>query len=399
MARLRDAIWEMKHSNDMHVQPFTINVPQATLDDLQERLAETRWADEVEGVGWDYGTNHSYLKSLVDYWHNRFDWRAQEAKLNQFAQFRAEIDGVGIHFIHERGKGPNPTPILLTHGWPDSFYRMVKIIPMLTDPARYGGDPAHSFDVIVPSIPGFGFSDRPRGRGMNTEKIADLWAKLMAGLGYEQFAAAGGDMGSEVTMYLAHRHPDKLIGIHLTDLGYHVAQGQPSELSEAETVYLQALEWKGYQEGAYAMLLGTKPQTFTVGLNDSPVGWASLVIEKFRTWSDCDGDVEARYTKDDLLTNIMLHWIEGIDPRGYREEWVSPSLEPNQQVNVPVGLALPPKDLDPVPPREFAERNLKNLQRYTVLEHGGHFAALEFPELMAEEMRTFFRPLRKQTTF
>src|SRR5437667_6253090 len=204
----------------MSIQSFEIAIPQATLDDLRERLAHTRWPDEVEGAGWDYGTNLQYIKELTDYWQYQYDWRKHEAELNTFAQFKAEVDGVGIHFIHERGKGPNPTPIILLHGWPDSFYRMHKIIPLLTDPAGYGGNPADSFDVIVPSLPGFGFSDRPRERSWTLAKTAELWARLMTSeLGYQRFAAAGGDFGSGVTRLLALAHPDLLIGIHLTYLG------------------------------------------------------------------------------------------------------------------------------------------------------------------------------------
>ena len=221
-----------------------------------------------------------------------------------------------------------------------------------------------------------------------------LWHLMTEELGYKRFAAAGGDGGSPLSQSMAVEHPESIIGVHLTDLGYHVTMGQHENLSEAEQAYLQELEGSGYTEGAYAMMLGTKPQTYAYGLNDSPVGWASLVIEKLRTWSDCNGDLESVYTKDDMLTNIMLHWIEGIEPRGYREEWVAGSVDPNQEINVPVGVAYPPGDLNPIPPREFAERNFKDLRRWTILKRGGHFAPLEVPELMAEDLRAFFRDLR-----
>jgi pimeloyl-ACP methyl ester carboxylesterase len=221
----------------MPVRSFRIDVPQTALDDLRGRLARTRWTDEVEGAGWDYGTNLGYLKELTDYWQDGFDWRRQEESINRFSHFRAEVDGFGIHFIHERGKGPDPMPIILTHGWPDSFYRFHKVIPMLTEPARYGGDPADSFDVIVPSLPGYGFSDRPAERGMTESRIADLWARLMTEeLGYERFAAQGGDIGSGVTQQLALAHPGSLTGIHLTDVPYLTLMtfyGDASELSEA----------------------------------------------------------------------------------------------------------------------------------------------------------------------
>jgi hypothetical protein len=224
----------------MSVQPFQIKVPQIVLQDLKERLARTRWPDEVERADWDYGTNLEYLKNLVEYWQNQFDWRTQEAKLNQFAQFRAEIDGLNIHFIHAKGKGPNPMPIIITHGWPGSFFEICKLIPLLTDPARYGGDQSDSFEVIVPSLPGYGFSDRPRERGMMSgRRAAELWVKLMTDvLGYKRFAAAGGDFGSIVTQYLAADHPELLIGIHLTYIGYYASIPDPSVLSEAEKRYL-----------------------------------------------------------------------------------------------------------------------------------------------------------------
>jgi pimeloyl-ACP methyl ester carboxylesterase len=237
----------------MNIQPFKISISQATLDDLRERLVRTRWPDEVEEAGWDYGTNLNYLKSLVAYWQHHFDWQAHEAKLNQFAHFKADLDGLGIHFIHERGKGPNPLPIILTHGWPDSFYRFHKLIPMLTDPASYGGDPADSFDVIVPSLLGFGFSDRP-GRPLTLAQTAEVWARLMRDvLGYQLYAAAGGDFGSGITQLLAASHPESVIGIHVTDLGFYNLHDRQPDLSEAEQRFLGAQRGWFFQEGAYGM--------------------------------------------------------------------------------------------------------------------------------------------------
>lgn len=384
----------------MRVQPFEINIPQPILDDLQERLANTRWTDDVEGAGWDYGANLSYMKELVDYWQHKYDWRKQEAELNKFAQFKAEIGGKEISFIHERGKGRNPIPIILFHGWPDSICRYLKLIPMLTDPAKYGGDPNDSFDVIVPSLIG-GYLDRSKApRKQLLKQTAELcWRLMIEGLGYKRFAAGGGDGGSPISQLLGVHHPESIIGLHITDLGFSITQANFPDLSDAEKKYLGTLQMVSFQEGAYAMLQGTKPQTLAYALNDSPVGYAAWIIEKFRSWSDCDGDLEKTFTKDELLTNIMLYWVNGPTVRAvsYREEWVSPSLKPDQRVDVPVGLALPPKDIGPIPPRELAERNLLNIQRWTVLEHGGHFAAMEFPELMAEDIRAFFRSFRKFT--
>jgi len=380
----------------MTIQPFSVDIPQATLDDLRERLARTRWPDEVEGAGWDYGTNVAYLKELVAYWQHTFDWRVQEARLNQFAQFKTDIDGLLIHFIHERGKGPNPLPIILTHGWPDSFYRMHKIIPMLTDPESFGGNAADSFDVIVPSIPGFGFSDSVRKPGWTVKQTAELWGSLMRDvLGYQRYAAAGGDGGSPISQLLALNNPASVIGIHLTDPGFQATMNlDPSSLTPAEQQYLGAMQQRFFQEGGYVMIQSTRPQTLAYGLNDSPVGLAAWIIEKFYGWSDIDGDLEREYTKDELLTNIMIYWVtQTINPsiRSYYEESHAPSLKPGQRVEVPVAMALFPKDTPP--PRALAERTLR-IERWTEMPRGGHFPALEVPELYAADLQAFFRSLR-----
>lgn len=225
------------------VQPFTVALPQPVLDDHRERLGQARWPDTVEEVGWDYGTSPAYLKDLAEYWRNGFDWHSQEARLNELAQFRTSLDGLGIHFVHERGRGPDPLPIVLTHGWPDSFHRYHKVVPLLTDPARFGGDPADAFDVVVPSVPGFGFSDRPRNRGMTSARIAELWARLMTEiLGYTRFGAAGGDLGSGVTQHLALLRPDSVVGIHLTDIGFYFLNAGRPDLSEAERTCVMAIQ-------------------------------------------------------------------------------------------------------------------------------------------------------------
>ena len=381
----------------MPAQPFQINVPQATLDDLQARLRNTRWTDQIEGAGWDYGTNLEYLKSLIAYWQNGFDWRAQEARLNQFKQFRAEIDGFGVHFIHERGKEPNPMPIILAHGWPSSFSEMVKLIPLLTDPASHGGDPADSFDVIVPSLPGFGFSDRPDQRGMTLDRTADLWARLMTEtLGYSRFAVTGEDFGAMALRQLALKHPDLLYGLHLTYIGYAQSLPPQDNLSEAEQHYLNTTQQWSFKEGAYAMIQSTKPQSLAYGLNDSPAGLAAWIVEKFRTWTDSDGNVERHFSKDDLLTNVMIYWVtETINSsmRMYYEiGHAAPGLKPGQHIEVPAGFACFPEDIIP-PPREWVERFLR-VERWTEMPRGGHFAAFEEPELYAEDVRAFFRRFR-----
>ena len=388
----------------MDVQPFTVEVPEAALEDLRERLALTRWPDEIPGSGWDYGSNLAYIQELVEYWRTQFDWRAQEKAMNTFAQYRATVDGLGIHFIHERGKGPDPLPLIITHGWPKTFFEMYKIIPLLTDPASHGADPADSFDVVVPSGPGFGFSDRPKEPGMHYWRIADLWAKLMTdALGYQRFAAQGGDWGASVTARLGYSYPERVIGIHVTLVGGSAAQpylGPGSrELSDREQAFVEErLRWRD-AEGGYSHIQGTKPQTLGYGLNDSPAGLAAWIVEKFRTWSDCDGDVERRFTKDELLTNVSIYWLtETINSANhlyYESQRIPWNLEQGERVEVPCGVAIFAKEIMK-PPREYAERSF-NVQRWSEMPGGGHFNAMEEPDMLVEDIRAFFRPLRNSS--
>lgn len=263
----------------MTLQTFRIDVPELILDDLQARLKQTRFAPGLAGAGWDRGTSPAYLEDLCRYWHRDFDWRRQERHLNTFRQFRTEVDGVGLHFIHERGKGSDPIPLLLIHGWPDSFARFLKIIPMLTDPGPHGADIQPSFDVIVPSLPGFGFSDRPRRQGL-TFAFGDLLHKLMVDrLGYRRFAVHGGDWGATVAEHMARSHSGSLIGIHLTDVPFFHMFQTPNDLSDAEAAYLKAMENFPQTEGAYALIQSTRPQTLAAGLNDSPAGLAAWIVE------------------------------------------------------------------------------------------------------------------------
>ncbi|MCH7620774.1 MAG: epoxide hydrolase [Chloroflexi bacterium] len=387
----------------MEVNPFTINVPNEVLNDLSRRLENVRWPDEIPQSDWDYGCNLDYLKELVDYWRTGFDWRAQEAKLNAFHHFKSKVDGLDIHFIHERGKGPNPIPLVITHGWPSSFYEMHKIIPLLADPGAHGGDPADAFDVVAPSLPGFGFSDHPTERGTDVEQVAGMWHKLMTEhLEYPRFAVQGGDIGAGVTSRLGFGHADSLIGIHLTSVTRPTPYLGPGsrELTEAEKTHMAQRERWQQDEGGYSHIQGTKPQTLSYGLNDSPAGLAAWIVEKYRAWSDCGGDVEKRFTKDELLTNITIYWVTqtiGSSVRMYyenqRNNWV---MGKDEQIPAPAAIAVFPGEISR-PPREWAERSY-NVCRWTEMARGGHFAALEEPELLAEDVRAFFRAYRTTGT-
>ncbi|TVY04623.1 epoxide hydrolase family protein [Cohnella terricola] len=381
----------------MTVERYHIQVSDEILDDLQYRLQHIRWPDQLEGSNWERGTDLNYLKTLVSYWRDHYDWRAQEAKLNRFSQYRCNIDGIDVHFVHERGKGPNPLPLILTHGWPDSYLRYQKIIPLLTDPASHGGNPEDSFDVIVPSLPGFGFSGKPTQPGINNYRVSQMWAKLMTEeLGYKKFAAAGGDVGSGVTRYLAATYPELLVGIHLTDVGIIrslMTSHDELKLSEEERQYKKkASEWIS-QEGGYMSIQSTKPQSLAYGLSDSPVGLAAWLVEKFRSWSDCEGDLQQIFSKDELLTHIMIYWVTntvGSSASIYYEN--SHTLPPLGRIEVPTGLALFPADIL-LPPKSWTKSNL-NVTRWTTMPSGGHFTALEEPELLANDIREFYSPLR-----
>jgi len=294
----------------MHVEPFRIAVSDAVLADLRERLARTRFPDEIDDSGGTYGTPLAYAKELVAYWRDRYDWRKHEAALNAFPQFRAKVGDLGIHFIHVKGKGPKPFPLVITHGWPGSVAEFTKIIGPLTDPAAHGGDPADAFDVVCPSMPGYGFSDHARGPGMDAEKIASVWVELMRGLGYARFGAQGGDWGSMVSTYLGANHGDVVAGIHLNMvIAFPPDPANPLDgLTQDEVIDMMPMQTFLQEETGYQRIQGTKPQTLGYGLNDSPAGLACWIVEKFCAWSDCDGDVEKRFTKDELLTNIMLYW-------------------------------------------------------------------------------------------
>ncbi len=382
----------------MAVRPFKVEVPDATLQDLRERLDRTRWPDEIPGSGWEYGTNLDYIKELVEYWRTKVNWRSQEKLINSFSHFKADVDGLGIHFIHQKGKGPNPMPLVMTHGWPGTFFEMYKVIPMLSDPASHGGDPAGAFDGVAPSMPGYGFSDTTDKRGLDTSAIGDIWAKLMSdNLGYQRFAAQGGDWGARVTAKLGLSHSDKVVGIHTTSVSPTPYLGPGTrELSEAEKGMQQHREKWLADEGGYSHIQSTKPQTLSYGLNDSPAGLAAWIVEKYRRWSDCDGEVESRFTKDELLTTITIYWVTksiNSSTRLYYESFSKAwDLEKDEKIQVPVAVAAFPRE-NTVPLREWAERSF-NVQHWTDMPSGGHFAALEEPARLVKDIREFFRGLR-----
>jgi pimeloyl-ACP methyl ester carboxylesterase len=380
----------------MKAEPFTVHVTQTLLDDLAQRLARTRWPDAIEGSGWEYGSNLAYMKELIDYWRTRFDWRAQEKKLNSFASFRAHIDGLGIHFVHERGKGPDPIPLILTHGWPSSFVENLKLIPLLTDPGSHGGNPADSFDVVIPSLPGFGFSDRPTKPWVTT-RIHELWLQLMNQvLGYQRFGVHGGDIGAAVSALLGTFYPRNVIGVHSIGIFPDLKPNLPG-LTEAERTFLQGAQKWLDEEGGYAHIQRTRPQTLSYGLNDSPAGLAAWLVEKFRAWSDCEGSIEKRFSKDELLTNITIYWLTqtiSSSIRWYFERVHDPAPRKRERISVPCGIAVFPEEIGPRPPRELADRDY-TVVRWTEMPRGGHFPALEEPELLADDIRGFFRPLRK----
>jgi microsomal epoxide hydrolase len=377
--------------------PFTLRVSDDVLADLRDRLARVRWPDEAPGSAWTHGTSLAYMQELVTYWRDRYDWRVHEARLNRWKQFTVPLGGIDLHFVHEPGVGPNPLPLLLSHGWPGSVAEFERIIPMLTDPARYGGSASDAFTVIAPSLPGYAMSFRPGQPRLGIVEIADLFATLMTDvLGYRRFAAQGGDWGAFITSCLGAGHPEFLAGIHVNLLAVRRDQSPPATPTDEEKSYLAELTNWMREETGYMQIQGTKPQTLAYGLTDSPVGLAAWIVEKFRTWSDCGGDVERRFSKDVLLTNVMLYWATGAIGSSFwpyyaRAHSAWPISEKNP-VRVPTAYASFPREILH-PPRAWAER-VYNIRRWTPMPTGGHFAALEEPEALAADIRAFFRDLR-----
>lgn len=395
---------------DGGIRPFRLDVPEGELDDLRERLDRTRWPEGLPSTGWAYGVPTAYLRELTRYWREEYDWRAAEARLNEWPQFTTTLDGAHVHFAHVRSPEPHATPLVITHGWPGSIVEFLDVVGPLTDPAAHGGDPADAFHVVVPSIPGFGLSGPVAESGWEAGRIADAWAELMSRLGYERFGAQGGDWGAAISRELGRAHPGRVIGVHLNLLPGAQATREPTpeELDglspkERERALTSWRRWTAFSsEGiGYYHQQATRPQTLAYGLNDSPVGQLAWIVEKFREWTDSEELPEEAVDRDRLLTNVMLYWLTGTagsSARIYYERQHTTAgriAAPAQPSTAPTALALFPAEPQ-IPLRRKAERT-ENLVRWTEFDRGGHFPAMEEPDLLVGDVRAFFRELREKT--
>jgi pimeloyl-ACP methyl ester carboxylesterase len=378
--------------------PFEIHIPAEMIADLKTRLHATRWPNGIFQPADADGFGLAMQRDMIRHWADDFDWRAQEGRLNLLSQQMVTIDGQRLHVVHAKGKGPAPIPLVLTHGWPGSFLEFERILPLLTDPGAHGGNPQDAFDVVIPSIPGFGFSPPAMAVGMNSQKVAQLWAKLMTSLGYARFAAQGGDIGAGVSLWLARDHADRIIGVHLNYIsaGFLPTIGPGDRpITAKEQGFFDRSKDFAATEGAYALQQSTKPQTLAYGLSDSPAGLAAWIAEKVYAWSD-RRENPVPISLDVLLANISLYWFTNSlagSFRIYKENRQNPLLfAPQERVDVPLGFADFPMEL-PTPPQSWVERVFP-VHRWTEMPRGGHFAALEQPVLLAEDIRAFFRPLR-----
>ena len=373
------------------ITKFRCHISKSAIDDLRSRLSQTRWTDEIKYSGWQYGASLSYIRELTDYWTNRFDWRKVEDEINQYPNYIAEIDGTKIHFLHVKGKGKKSVPLIITHGWPGSFLEMYKLIIPLTT------NPEFSFDLIIPSIPGFGFSQKMNVPGCNLWFISDLWSKLIKELGYKKVLAQGGDFGAAISTALALKHPEDVIGLHLNYIpgSYFPFLSKREKLTEEEILSQKNAEDWYVAEGGYSHQHRTKPLTLAYALNDSPVGLCAWIVEKFYGWSDCNGNIESVFTKDELLSNVSLYWYtETIHSsiRLYNENSHVPlRFSKNDFVSTPVGIARFQKE-EPFPARKFIERGF-NIQHWTEFLKGGHFAAMEQPALLANDIVQFAKKI------
>ncbi|TMV04565.1 epoxide hydrolase family protein [Brucella haematophila] len=383
------------------MHPFKIKIPDEQIDDLKHRLRYARLPGAIFQEGSEDGIPLPFIRKLKDHWLENFDWREQEARLNRLPQFQTLIQDCTIHFVHAKGVGPSPAPIVLTHGWPGSFVEFEKLISHLTDPASHGADPSDAFDVVVPSLPGFGFSAAPVAPGTSSRRVAALWQELMLSLGYQKYFAQGGDIGAGVSTWLAALYPQSVTGVHLN---YISASFRPPTgpdfppVSAEENAFFERVSKFAAEEGAYSALQATKPQTLSYALADSPIGLAAWISEKFESWSDHTGDLETVVSIDELLTNICIYWFgNSIDAslRIYKENRNQPLiLDEFLPCEVPFAIAHFPKEL-PIPPQSWIERALR-VERWTEMPRGGHFAALEQPQALAEDIRAAFRPWRSR---
>ena len=379
------------------VRPFEIRIPGRVLEDLRERLARTRFVTAIPGSGWEYGANPAWLREITDYWRKDFDWRRQEAALNRIPQFITEIDGLDVHFLHQRSKEPGALPLLVTHGWPGSVAEFLKILDPLSDPVAHGGRAADAFHVVCPSLPGYGFSQAPRTPGCDVKRVAEIWIALMQRLGYARYGAQGGDWGAMVNSYVALLDPERCCGLHLNLVLAPRPRDEPAtSLSPGEQAELEAARRYLREGAAYQAVQTLEPDTVGAALLDSPSGLAAWILDKFRRWTDCGGDPLRRFGRDDLLTNVTLYWVTGTiasSMRLYYESRRSGRFGPVQgRVEVPTAAAIFPHELFR-PPRRWAER-LYRIERWSEMSEGGHFAALEVPDLLVDDVRSFFRTRR-----
>jgi len=383
---------------DAEIRPFWIEIPQGNLDDLQERLDRTRWPVEIPGVGWDRGVPLRYLNELAEHWRTGYDWREHEAKLNEYPQFTTTIDGQNIHFLHVRSPEPDALPLILTHGWPGSVVEFLDVIGPLSDPKTYGGDPADAFHLVIPSLPGFGFSGPTREPRWDSLRIAGAFAELMRRLGYERYGAQGGDFGAFVSPDLGRADEDHIVGVHVNaaTMGFipfgEVDETTLAEFTDAEKVRFERMNRFLSEGNGYFQIQGTRPQTIAYGLTDSPVGQLAWIVEKFKEWTHPSAELpEKAIDRDKMLTNVMLYWLTGTGASSahlyyesmHSSNWPTPSA-------VPTGVAVFAEDISI---RRFAEQS-NNVVHWSEFDRGGHFAAMEAPELLTGDVRDFFRPLR-----
>lgn len=375
------------------VTSFRIHATDEQLADLKRRLLATRWPDKEPVADWSQGMPLAYTQELCDYWAHGYDWRAREARLNRFDQFQSEVDGVSIHFFHVRSRHDDALPLVMTHGWPGSIAEFHKVIEPLTDPTAHGGQAADAFHLVCPALPGYGFSGKPAEAGWNVERIARAWGVLMRRLGYARYVAQGGDWGSMVTTAIGLQDREGCAGIHLTMPIVAPDPATMADLTPAEKVALAGMKRYRAEGSGYARQQGTRPQTLGYGLADSPAGQAAWIVEKYQQWMDCDGHPETVLTRDELLDQVMLYWLPNAatsSARLYWESFAQPNREP---VNVPTGISLFPKEIFRCS-RRWAERRFRNIVHWREFDRGGHFAALERPDTLVDEIRTCFRPLR-----